>query len=216
MNPVEPIDARQAEELVRILQQGGCGTSQLQQLIEHSAEVINLARYLERYDYIDPGLIEQITMVTVPPIPTFEAKMHFVEHDRCHSVEFAHIGPSFQRTFLAGDGIIEDAVTETMFDIYRLKKPSNNERIIFELDRSVVTTTLGQMWKMMEIAQDQDESTNPITGHYGNIFYIPNQNNRLSAVYCRYDRYYRFWDVEVFQVKYSCMFDVGTTVVSCC
>lgn len=158
------------------------------------------------------SLLEFVGTAAVPAIPTFRAKEHFKD-DRSGPVAIGYIGDNFRDAFLAGEGIVEDAVPEAALRIHELVKTSVDGPITAELGNSVAETTLGQMYEMMK-AQGHGKKGNLLTNGYANIFYVRGQGNVLWTVDCNWLSSHQCWSVDADLVTYPKAWGAGAQIVS--
>jgi hypothetical protein len=142
-------------------------------------------------------VLEFVTTVTLPAIPSFDAGAHFVvTPDKARKnakLVIGWIGSNAQQLV---KGLVELEVAEATLRIHTLTKASVDGPIIAELGgEAVVTTTWGQMYEMMR-RQGRGQQGNLLTNGYANIFYIRCSDGAVWATVCNWDSSYGDWNVE--------------------
>ena len=163
---------------------------------------------------IQPKILEQVTTVTVPAIPVFDAGARFrvtPEKER-ESVEVPIGWMSDNARKLVQDQT-EPEVGETALRIHKLLRASVDGPIIAELGgEEVATTTWGQMYEMMR-HQGRGQEGNLLTNGWANIFYIP-ADGAVWAVGCLWNSGGGYWGVSAVPVARPGTWDAGRRVVS--
>jgi hypothetical protein len=159
-------------------------------------------------------LLEQVTTFTVPAISAFDAAAHFrVTPEKERKSTEVPIGWMNDNAHLL-KGRTEPEVAETVVRVLRLLRPCVDGPIIAYLGgEQVVTTTWGQMYEMMR-RQGRGQEGDLLVNGSANIFYIPDIEGQLWAVYCSWDSGYRFWDVGAYPISNPYTWFAGCQVFS--
>lgn len=159
------------------------------------------------------NLLELVTTVSTPAIPTFCAKDHF-KADRSGEVKIGYISDYFRDAFLSGGKKVGANIAAATLRIHKLVASSVDIPIITELGgEEVAETTLAQMYELMK-AQGQGQQGILFTSGDINIFYVRDAKGTLWAVSCFWFSYYGGWGVSARSVADPSEWFVGRQVFS--
>lgn len=165
---------------------------------------------------VRPKILDLVATTTIPALPAFDVSAHFhkMTKEECKTAEvpigFMNNGAKRLVKALASS---EPEVAETTLRIHELRESSAEASILAELGETVQKTTLGQMYEMMK-AQGHGEQGNLLTNGYANIFYVPDAEGTVWAVYCNWGSGDRYWSVYAYPVTSPNTWSAGRLVVS--
>jgi hypothetical protein len=152
-------------------------------------------------------LLEVISSINVTAVTKFVARDHF-KVGNSDGVKFSYIGENFQKKFLPK---IEENIAAAIIRVYKL--------LVGLLDPEIMTAlgpnrqiSLAHLWEMLKL-QPNGEVGALLTDGNWNIFYIPDIDGNLWAVYVRW--YGAGWIVRAYSVDYPSRWDAGYRVFGC-
>ncbi len=157
-------------------------------------------------------LLDLVTSLSVSAREKFVAKEHFkVDTGRKAKVKIAFLWDNFSKHFLPKT---EEGVLAGEIKVHKLLQSSLDAPIMTELgDPTVYSTTLADMWAMLEKQANGEEGALLVNG-YANIFYIHDTEGNLWAVYAYWGAGDGGWGVEARSVDYPDRWSAVNQVLS--